>query len=55
MIVTSFNGDYVGYITEDEHYDHASHAEVRTMNWVGPYFGEYFSNVIMEGVKKVAP
>ena len=53
-IITSFNGDYVGYITEDAHYDSRSHAEVRTMNWVGPGFGEYTSEVISASLRKIA-
>ncbi len=53
VILTSFNGDYVGYITEDAHYDTRSHAEVRTMNWVGPGFGEYTSQVISNSLEKM--
>lgn len=46
MIITSFNGDYIGYITEDSHYDSSSYMEVRTMNWVGPYYGSHFQHMI---------
>lgn len=46
VIITSFNGDYNGYITYDPHYDSLSKDEVRTMNWVGPHFGMYFSQMI---------
>jgi neutral ceramidase len=46
LIVTSFNGDYVGYITYDGHYDVSSKEEITTLNWVGPHFGEYFSDMI---------
>jgi neutral ceramidase len=46
LIITSFNGDYVGYITLDRHY-YTSHAEeIRALNWVGPGYGEYFSAII---------
>lgn len=46
LIITSFNGDYIGYITYDKHYDVSTKEEIRTLNWVGPYFGEYFSDMI---------
>lgn len=46
LIITSFNGDYVGYITEDYHYEVTKRAEVREMNWVGPYYGDYFSDIV---------
>lgn len=46
LFVTSFNGNYVGYITEDQHYYTCQHDELRTMNWVGPYMGNYFTDAI---------
>lgn len=46
LFITSFNGDYVGYITYDEHYGHSEQEEVMAMNWVGPYYGNYFSQII---------
>lgn len=46
LIITSFNGDYVGYITYDDHYGHSEQEEVMAMNWVGPYYGQYFSEVV---------
>lgn len=52
LIITSFNGSYTGYITEDEHYETSLREEVTTMNWVGPYFGHYFSNMIKEIIEK---
>ncbi len=41
VIITSFNGDYIGYIIPD-HYYHYPHAEAREQNWFGPYTGSYF-------------
>lgn len=35
LIITSFNGGYIGYITPDELYDEHFH-EVRGTNWYGP-------------------
>lgn len=46
LIVTSFNGGYVGYITADKWY-HLNTYETRLMNWFGPGNGSYFSEVVM--------
>lgn len=45
LIITSFNGGYVGYITPDEYYNE-NKAETQEMNWFGPYNGRYFREVI---------
>lgn len=45
LFITSFNGDYVGYITSDDHYGHSEQEEVMAMNWVGPHFGDYFAEI----------
>jgi neutral ceramidase len=45
LIITSFNGGYIGYITEDKWYDMKKY-ETLTMNWYGPGNGAYFSEVI---------
>jgi neutral ceramidase len=52
LIVTSFNGDYIGYITEDHHYDISKRSEIREMNWVGPHYGAYFKEILRELVQK---
>jgi neutral ceramidase len=52
LVITSFNGDYVGYITFDHHYEVLKKDEVMTMNWVGPYYGKYFSTVIRKLLEK---
>ena len=52
LVITSFNGSYVGYITKDEHYDLDLY-ETRTMNWFGPGNGAYFSEVIKNIIDKV--
>lgn len=46
LFITSFNGNYVGYITEDQHYYTCTHDEVMAMNWVGPHKGQYFTEII---------
>ncbi len=45
LMVCSFNGDFVGYITKDDHY-HLNAYETRTMNWFGPHNGRYFQEII---------
>lgn len=44
-IITSFNGHYIGYITNDMYYDSA-HYETRLMNWYGPGNGAYISDAM---------
>ena len=48
LIINSFNGGYVGYITKDEWYDKTdiNTYETYTMNWFGPNNGSYFSELI---------
>jgi neutral ceramidase len=45
LMVTSFNGGYVGYITKDSYYDNSGY-ETRIMNWFGPGNAAYFSEVV---------
>jgi len=52
LIVTSFNGGYVGYITHDRHYELNSY-ETRVMNWYGPQNGVYFQNIIQKILNKI--
>jgi neutral ceramidase len=40
LMITSFNGGYIGYITPVQYYD-SPHYETRLMNWYGPGSGEY--------------
>ena len=40
LMVTSFNGGYIGYVTPDKYYD-VDHYETQLMNWYGPGTGEY--------------
>ena len=51
LIITSFNGGYVGYITKDLWYDRDSY-ETRIMNWYGTENGNYFSDIIIKIIKK---
>lgn len=52
LMITSFNGDYIGYITDDRNYDQSVNEEVMALNWVGPYHGEYFSSMIKKLLDK---
>jgi hypothetical protein len=52
LIVTSFNGGYMGYVTRDDWYDLNAY-ETRTMNWYGPYNGAYLSEVITRLMAKI--
>jgi neutral ceramidase len=52
LIITSFNGGYVGYITKDSHY-HLNKYETRVMNWFGPGNGAYFSEIVKRLVDKM--
>ena len=45
LIITSFNGGYIGYITKDCWYDLKEY-ETFIMNWFGPNNGQYFVNII---------
>lgn len=42
MMVTSFNGGYIGYVTPTKYYD-VDHYETQLMNWYGPGTGEYLT------------
>jgi neutral ceramidase len=47
LMVTSFNGGYIGYITPDEYYSNSGY-ETLTMNWFGPQNGAYFQEIIRD-------
>lgn len=53
LIITSFNGGYIGYITPDELYDEDFH-EVRETNWFGPGNGDYFDIMIQKIIEKAS-
>jgi len=52
LFITSFNGDYVGYITSDDYYGHSEEEEVMAMNWVGPHYGSYYSQIVKKIIKR---
>lgn len=52
LFITSFNGDYTGYISYDKYYGNSEQEEVMALNWVGPHFGKYYSDVIKKIIAK---
>ena len=52
LVITSFNGGYIGYITPDKYY-HMDSYETRTMNWFGPQNEAYLSEMIDKLVEKL--
>jgi hypothetical protein len=52
LFITSFNGDYTGYISDDKYYGHTEQEEVMALNWVGPHFGMYYTDVIKKIITK---
>lgn len=45
LVLSSFNGEYIGYVIRDDWYDLNTY-ESRTMSWYGPDTGSYFSEII---------
>lgn len=45
LTITSFNGDYVGYVIRPRYY-HLDGYEPRTMSFYGPYVPDYFEDLI---------
>jgi neutral ceramidase len=53
LMVTSFNGGYIGYITHDKYFDRDEY-ETKTMGWYGPYNGAYLQEVIKDIIDKLS-
>nr|WP_293845865.1 neutral/alkaline non-lysosomal ceramidase N-terminal domain-containing protein [uncultured Arsenicibacter sp.] len=51
LVVTSFNGGYIGYITPDQYY-HLGRYETNDMNWFGPQNGDYFVEMMSGLIRK---
>jgi hypothetical protein len=52
LFITSFNGDYVGYITHDDYYSRSDQEEVMAMNWVGPHYGTYYAQIVKKIIER---
>lgn len=53
LVITSFNGSYIGYITPDEYCDFQHH-ETIDMNWCGTGTGSYFKDISREILRQLA-
>lgn len=53
LMVTTFNGEYIGYIPPDKYYNRY-YRETRELNWYGPYNGQYFDELVKGGIRKAA-
>lgn len=53
LVVTGFNGGYIGYIIPDKHYSQIERREAREMNWYGPHSGAYFTEIIKAILRKI--
>jgi neutral ceramidase len=53
LMVTSFNGGYIGYVTPDKYYGKDTY-ETLTMNWFGPFNGAYFQEIVRDLVDKMS-
>lgn len=51
LVVTSFNGGYMGYVTDSKWYKLNTY-ETRTMGWFGNHNGEYMSEVLIRLMEK---
>ena len=52
LVITSFNGGYIGYINVDKYYD-SNREETKYMNWFGPYNQAYFTEIVNSILKKI--
>jgi hypothetical protein len=51
VIVTGFNGGYIGYVTPDQHYQLQKY-ETRAMNFYGPHSGSYLTAILLQLLKQ---
>ncbi|MFC2123368.1 neutral/alkaline non-lysosomal ceramidase N-terminal domain-containing protein [Bacteroidota bacterium] len=52
VIVTSFNGSYIGYIVPDKYY-HLDNYETRLMSWFGPTMSPFIDEIILQSMQKL--
>jgi hypothetical protein len=52
LMLTSFNGNYVGYIVPDKYYPLDKY-ETRGMNFLGPYGGSYFESTLKKVIDEL--
>ncbi len=51
LMITTFNGNYLGYVNPERYYFSLNRAETREMNWYGPQAGEYYVSIMKEMLK----
>lgn len=55
LMLSAFNGEYMGYITPDRYYNSLKNRdEVGVMNWFGPENGAYFDWIIRELIDRLS-
>lgn len=52
LVVTSFNGGYIGYLTPDQYYAF-DHRETFSMHWFGPTVTSYYTEMITQMANKL--
>ena len=53
LLVTSFNGGYIGYVTPSRYFD-IDHYETRIMNWYPPGTGEYITKCLEKTLDRIS-
>lgn len=51
-IFTSFNGEYIGYLTHPKYYN-AKHGEAQFLNWYGPHNTNYFKRISLKYLEAI--
>jgi hypothetical protein len=54
LAITSFNGEYVGYLTPSAYYHTVRRHELRDMSWAGPYAGDMLQACLGDMLRKAA-
>ncbi len=54
VMITSFNGDYIGYVIPDAYYQ-LPHREAYETNWYGPHTGSYLVDLINRMLLHLSP
>lgn len=54
VMITSFNGNYIGYVIPDAYYQ-LPHREARETNWYGPHTGSYLVDLINRMLRQLPP
>lgn len=55
IILTSFNGNWRGYFTTSQTYFERNAYATRTMGFMGPWAGDYFTDLTAQMLKRCAP